>query len=218
MPDPRDQLHDEILAEASDGSVSIDVDSPEATADRVARILIGDGPEARPGELEADPDEFFRRIDAKGRQRAKVFVLNPDPGSDTAEYESLMQRSQVDRTARIIGKPVELIDGIKYAVAIRWIDFDEPYMDIVKTVKEEMMPESRRQALLRKIGGEEDNPERGPIVDDGKKCLGLTKRGKQCSRRRQGETKYCKVHVPPEPPVVDMDDLPGSHRGMGAGA
>lgn len=212
-------LHDEIADASSDDVFDVRPspdDDPEAAARKVIQVLIGDGPEARPGEIDVDEEELERRILAKGKQRCRVFHLNDRGEAD--EFADLCQREAVDGVVRFIGKAKDLVDGIRHAVSVRWVEFDEPYRKVSDAAREQMRPkmsEERRRSILDRVAG--GSGQGGPI-DDGVRCLGATAKGTQCKHRRTPDTQYCAQHHPAPIEAVEMDEPPASHTGLGTGS
>lgn len=213
---PNTTIQDHIAAASSDEDFDVrpsPSDGPAEAAAKVAKIIIGDGPESRPGDLDVDEEELERRIASKGKQRCRVFLLNDQEQADA--FADLLQRSEVDRTVRIVGKAKDMVDGIQHAVSVRWVEFKEPYGKIADAERKAMQPANRdrTRALLDKIGGG-DGSGATSLHDDGVRCLGLTASGKQCSRRRFEDTQHCRQHQPKPIEAVDMDEPPLSHAGM----
>jgi len=201
-------LHDEIAAASS--SPEFDVrpapdDPPEVAAGKLAKILIGDGAESRPGDTEADPEELERRIFSKGRQRCRVFHLNDNAQADA--FANLIQEAEVKRTVYFIGKARDMVDGIQHAVSVRWVEFDEPYEKIAEEVKKSLdFSDPEKKSILTRLFDKSEK-------DDGVRCMGTTAKGTQCSRKRVIGTRYCRIHDKPEV-AVEMDAPPVSHTGL----
>jgi len=207
-------IHEVIAATSSDEAIDVRPsveDDPAAAAAKVASIIIGDGPESRPGDIDVDEEALERRINAKGRQKCKLFHLNDDEQAQA--FADLCQKAEVDRTVRFIGAAKDLVDGIQHAVSVRWVEFDEPYEKVAKKARTAMVPEDRKRSLLDKMGGG-TGADVG-LVNDGVRCQGTTAKKTQCSRKRVDPTEFCRDHQPAPIKAVDMDEPPTSHTGLG---